>query len=219
MSNGLASKDLMPNDLSKNKCSVCSVSDSVNGLVFGALLAVGLGHAPAASAHGTVVEVTQTAVAGTATFDNGEPMTDAQVLVYSPGNLETPWQKGQTDAEGRYLFAPEAGTPGAWEVTVRKAGHGGTTTFAVGSAEAAVATSTPTVKASTPVQKWLSMAAIVWGFVGTALFFSRRSSTETPALDPTVLPQPVSNQPVSNQPVSRTAADPVSVSGSSGGQH
>ena len=100
---------------------------------------------------------------------------------------------------------------------MRKAGHGGTTTFVVDAAGVSAGAAS-TVGAASPTQKWVSMAAVVWGFVGTALFFSRRSSTETPALDPTVLPQPVSNQPVSNQPVSRTAADPVSVGSPSGGQ-
>lgn len=179
----------------------------IKGLLVGALLATGLGHARVTYAHGTAIEVMQSAVAVKATFDDGAPMAEAQVLVYSPDDPATPWQTGKTDAEGTYLFAPAAEMPGDWEVTVRKAGHGGTTTFAVNSAGAAV--SAVADSAAAPVQKWISMAAIVWGFVGTALFFARKAA---PAVAPA---EPLA---ASTSSSTRKAADPVTVSSSSGGQ-
>jgi len=153
------------------------------------LLAFGY-QTPQARAHGALIEVTQKTVEIKATFDNGDPMAAAQVLIYSPTDLETPWEKGQTDSEGRFTFTPEERAPGQWEVTVRQAGHGGTTTFAVGESttgatttEHAASTAASTSTASTngapltaSTQKWVSIAAVIWGFVGTALFFSRKPS-------------------------------------------
>ncbi|MEM6598060.1 MAG: carboxypeptidase regulatory-like domain-containing protein [Cyanobacteria bacterium P01_C01_bin.69] len=181
-----------------------NLSRSGKGVLLGMLLAAGLSQARVANAHGTDIEVSQSAVAVKATFDDGTPMADAQVLVYSPEDLATPWQKGQTDASGTYLFAPDAKTPGAWEVTVRKAGHGGTTTFVVDAAGVSAGAAS-TVGAASPTQKWVSMAAVVWGFVGTALFFSRRSSARQPSVN-------------ASESVRSAVADPVSVGSPSGGQ-
>ncbi|MGB3573320.1 MAG: carboxypeptidase regulatory-like domain-containing protein [Phormidesmis sp.] len=167
---------------------------AVGTLVLGLLLGY---QTPKAIAHGAVIEATQTAVAIKATFDNGDPMANAQVLIYSPSDPKTPWAKGQTDEKGYFVFDPteqnadqSAGqgtdqsaepTAGQWEATVRQAGHGGTTTFAVGDA----ADSPSSISASSalqrnpsaaPMQRWISMAAVIWGFVGTALFFSRKPS-------------------------------------------
>lgn len=193
---------LKSTNLSRRKASRRSaLRRPVNGFLLGTLLAVGVGSARPAQAHGTAIEVTQAAVEIKATFDNGEPMADAQVLIYSPSDLETPWKKGQTDTEGLYLFAPDADTPGAWEVTVRKAGHGGTTTFAV---DGTALSGSAGFAGAPPVQKWVSMAAIIWGFVGTALFFSRKA----PA-----------TQTVSDSAEQIKSTEPVSVGSVSGGQH
>lgn len=100
-------------------------------------------------------------------------MANAQVLIYAPTDLETPWKKGETDAEGRFSFLPAAEVDGQWEVTVRKAGHGGNTTFSLGESTGFLAASTPT---ESPAQRWGTIAAVIWGFVGTALFFSSRVS-------------------------------------------
>ncbi len=194
----------MTNNLSTKK----RLRQSAKELLVGALLAVGLSHGRAAYAHGTAIEVLPTAVEIRATFDDGEPMPNAQVLIYSPSDPETPWQKGETDAEGKYLFAPEAENPGDWEVTVRKAGHGGTTTFAVDNEGVQSITGAGNVADAPAVQKWVSMAAIIWGFVGTALFFSRKASTGSPSPAQT-----------STQGVGSAASEKVPVSSSPGGQH
>ncbi|GAB3689724.1 hypothetical protein GCM10028793_06330 [Nocardiopsis oceani] len=57
-------------------------------------------------------------------YDTGEPMTDAQVSVYSPEDDSDPWMTGSVDAEGVFLFEPDE--TGIWEVEVRQAGHGDT---------------------------------------------------------------------------------------------
>ncbi|MEO0769186.1 MAG: carboxypeptidase-like regulatory domain-containing protein [Cyanobacteria bacterium J06649_4] len=132
------------------------------------------GSAQMARAHGANIEVNPASVEIKATFDTGEPMAEAQVLIYSPSTLSTPWSSGETDNTGRFVFTPDAAEPGTWEVTVRKAGHGHTTAFEIGEDASA---SSPSSTAPT-AQRWISMAAIVWGFVGTALFFSSRTSSK-----------------------------------------
>ena len=100
-------------------------------------------------------------------------MALAQVLVYSPDNPDQPWTTGQTDEAGQFEFTPDAG--GRWEVVVRQAGHGTTVTVPVtdtaqgGSAALLVSSSEP----SSPLQRWASAGAALWGMVGTVLFFSR----------------------------------------------
>lgn len=142
-------------------------------------------------AHGAKIEVSPQAVEIVATFDTGEPMDNAQVTVYAPDTPDTPWRTGQTDSEGRFLFTPDIGIAGGlWEVTVRKAGHGQTTSFALGEGVDLRAT-TPSITQSA-VQKWFSIAAIIWGFIGTALFFSSKAhkgdghpkSTDKPTVEP-----------------------------------
>ncbi len=171
-------------------------SNQLNSLVSKSLvsiasLTVGLSlllKAPSAQAHGAVVEVTPAAVEIKAAFDTGEPMSDAQVLIFSPADVETPWAKGQTDSEGRFVFSPDpaagedAVESGRWEVTVRKAGHGQTTSFMVGDGvlqESFSGAASGTAVASQSrftLQHWVSVGAIIWGFVGTALYFKAKAS-------------------------------------------
>ncbi|MEL6813392.1 MAG: hypothetical protein AAFP03_01100 [Cyanobacteria bacterium J06598_3] len=148
-------------------------------LLVGLTTALWIHSAAPTQAHGAKIEVSPQAVEIIATFDTGEPMDNAQVAVYAPDMLDTPWQTGQTDSEGRFLFTPDssgvadsAAAGGLWEVTVRKAGHGQTTSFAL---EDVNSRATTTATAHSPIQKWLSIAAIIWGFIGTALFFSSKN--------------------------------------------
>lgn len=130
--------------------------------------------ATAALAHGANIEVSQGQIQIQATYDGGDPMANAQVLVYSPENLEEPWTEGTTDDNGQFSFAPDLGQPGAWEVTVRQAGHGDIVTIPVGeSASAAGAGAGPALAGLSPTQQWVTIGSVIWGFVGTALFFSR----------------------------------------------
>ncbi|MEL7353716.1 MAG: carboxypeptidase-like regulatory domain-containing protein [Cyanobacteria bacterium P01_A01_bin.116] len=178
----------------------------VKRLVVGLTAALWVHSATPTQAHGAKIEVLPQAVEIIATFDTGEPMDNAQVAVYAPDTPETPWRTGQTDSEGRFSFTPDTGVAGGlWEVTVRKAGHGQTTSFSLGENEAALASEASTTQLT--VQKWISMAAIIWGFIGTALFFSNKAhkgnghlkSTGKPTLEPAVEPALDSARTVDNQ--------------------
>ena len=59
----------------------------------------------------------------TASFSTGEPMAGATVIVYAPGDLDTPWAEGATDEAGHYTFQPDAELVGDWRIEFKKEGH------------------------------------------------------------------------------------------------
>lgn len=115
-----------------------------------------------------------------ALYDSGDPMGNAQVTIYAPDDPTTPWQQFTTDDQGYFMFAPDPTVTGNWDVQVRKAGHGELVRVDVdgeGSrATLAYAGNSSGQNFRSPVQKWVTVAAVVWGFVGTALFFAQRHS-------------------------------------------
>ncbi|MEM6753331.1 MAG: carboxypeptidase-like regulatory domain-containing protein [Cyanobacteria bacterium P01_C01_bin.38] len=145
-------------------------------------------------AHGTKISYENTeAIVIKAAYDTGEPMGKAQISVYSPDNPSEPWLTGTTDEKGRFLFQPDSTKSGNWEVKVRHLGHGGVVKVPVTTAQpteiqqtqptASPNSSTPEqvvrVPESdnleyTPVQRGLMIASVIWGCVGTALFFLNR---------------------------------------------
>ncbi len=127
-----------------------------------------------------------------ARFETGEPMAQAQVLVYAPDDPAEIWQQGTTDDQGRFSFVPDESVPGTWEVVVRQAGHGAIATIPVsdgagagaetnnGTGEPAPATTEPSASSVispnttlSPVQRSITIGSVIWGFIGTALFFAR----------------------------------------------
>lgn len=151
-------------------------------------LTLGLaGWALPAIAHGVTVEHRQvSSVEIEARFETGEPMANAQVLVYAPDNPAEPWQQGTTNDQGQFSFTPDATQPGSWEVMVRQAGHGVLTTIPVADPAAENSASNPGAEAEaepnslispstglSPVQQGITIGSVIWGFIGTALFFAR----------------------------------------------
>jgi len=66
-----------------------------------------------------------------AKYDTGDPISHAEITVYSPGNYKEPFQSGVTDRNGRFLFSPDS--EGEWKVVINDwTGHGGTTKIKVG---------------------------------------------------------------------------------------
>lgn len=60
-----------------------------------------------------------------AKYDSGDPISHAEVTIYSPGNEDEPFQAGVTDRNGRFLFFPDM--DGVWKVVINDGtGHGGT---------------------------------------------------------------------------------------------
>ncbi|MGC9527921.1 MAG: carboxypeptidase regulatory-like domain-containing protein [Limnospira sp.] len=146
-----------------------------------------------AIAHGANIEYQKTsAVEITARYDSGTPMADAQVSVYTPDDPATPWKTGLTDSRGRFVFIPDPTKSGLWEVKVRQAGHGDLIAVPVGPPGEASADTPSGIDAIAPnssyrsnsPQTWVTAAAVIWGFVGTALFFSRFKPAPSKSGDP-----------------------------------
>ncbi len=138
-------------------------------VLFALLLALVL---PALSlAHGARIEYrVATTVEITASYDDGRPMAGGQVTVYAPDDPSTPWLTGECDEDGQFTFTPDPTKPGTWDIQVRQAGHGDMIHVEIGEGRGAMAGST----GYSALQIAITSACVGWGFVGTALFFSRR---------------------------------------------
>ncbi|MEO0489306.1 MAG: carboxypeptidase-like regulatory domain-containing protein [Cyanobacteria bacterium J06659_2] len=123
-----------------------------------------------AEAHGAHIQTRNTTVEIQAAYDSGEPMAEAQVQVYDPTNPQSPRFTGETDKAGQFSFTPDQ--PGDWEVTVRQAGHGATTAIPIDNNGTMAATFSGNSQL-TPLQKSVIAGAIIWGCIGTALYFQR----------------------------------------------
>lgn len=135
-----------------------------------------------ALAHGANIEYRESsAITIQAKYDDGQPMTNAQVVIYAPSDRTIPWLKGTTDDDGSFSFIPDAAPEnvGNWDVKVRQSGHGDITSIPVMNGNLAKGTNPRVLSAGagySPSQKIVMAAAVGWGFVGTALFFSRSKS-------------------------------------------
>lgn len=130
-----------------------------------------------ASAHGALIEgAVVPGIAVRAAYDSGEPMAHAQIIVYAPSDPARPHLTGVSDGEGRFSFVPDPYEQGVWAVQARQAGHGAIVHVRLGPAgfEAAPVP----VAGPDPLRRAIAAGAVVWGFIGTALFFWRRRSDD-----------------------------------------
>lgn len=138
---------------------------------------------PQTAAHGTEITYTvQATVDIEAYFDTGEPMANAQVTVYAPNDPANAWLQGEADENGRFTFTPDPEIPGRWDVAIRTAGHGemlnipltdeATGSFALGAGSGGSG-------GQTLAQRVLIGAAVLWGCIGTALYFRRPKKEDT----------------------------------------
>ena len=153
----------------------------MNRFYFFLALVIAIAVPKSALAHGANIEYRETkAIAIQAKYDDGTPMKDAQVVVYAPSDRATPWLKGTTDESGNFSFVPDADDAGDWDIKVRQSGHGDITTIPVGEGNDKLAANKMGVGSAnagyTSSQKIVMAAAVGWGFLGTALFFSRSKS-------------------------------------------
>ena len=125
-----------------------------------------------ASAHGVVMEATPIpSFQVEVKYESGDPMANAQVNVYAPSDPQNVWLQTLTDENGYFLFTPDPSLTGTWDIQARLAGHGAVLQLDV-QEDGSIRQLDQGNRSS--VQKWVTIAAVVWGFVGTALFFSNR---------------------------------------------
>jgi nickel transport protein len=147
-------------------------------------------------AHGSKIEYKfDQVITITSKFDDGKPMKNAQVIIYSPQDNSNPWQKGITDENGKFIFTLDANHKGNWSVKVQQAGHGGiisipvdnniTSPESINSLDSINSVNqdkniisqgnigTENNIEYTNLQKMIMALTTTWGFIGTALFFKR----------------------------------------------
>jgi nickel transport protein len=121
-------------------------------------------------AHGVSIQYTSNVeIVIVAEYDTGTSMAGAQVVVYAPDAPATPLLTGVCDDRGRFSFTPDASKPGTWDVQVRLAGHGGIIHIPVGE----TAATTGGIGGYSFLQIALMAACVIWGSLGTALYFRR----------------------------------------------
>lgn len=140
-----------------------------------------------AVAHGVKIQHQVTpAIKINASYDSGTPLTNAPVIVYAPNQPAQPWLKGTTDNQGNFIFSPDSSQSGYWEIQVRQAGHGGMVSLPFGvdkSNNNAKDINYQLASSSSDynlLQKALMISSVIWGFIGTALFFSRFKDRQQP---------------------------------------
>jgi nickel transport protein len=125
-----------------------------------------------ASAHGAGYKVLDGGMVGVrATFDSGEPVANAPVLIFAPGETRAELT-ATTDRRGVICFAPDRA--GVWVLQIRaEGGHGLRINLAVD--ESMLAAAPPGgIGSFTTWQKLVMALCVVWGFTATALLFRRR---------------------------------------------
>lgn len=125
-------------------------------------------------AHGTKYEILPGGIIGIrAMFDTGEPMANARVLIFAPGETEVK-QRTVTDEDGIFCLVPDKS--GTWAVQVRaKGGHGMRINLDIDSSMAFGSGRETEISGPTFGQKIIMAVCFVWGCVGTALFFGKRA--------------------------------------------
>ncbi len=142
-------------------------------------------------AHGVKIKHQITpAIKINAVYDTGLPLANAPVTVYAPNTPSKPWLKGTTDEEGNFIFSPDSSQSGYWEIKVRQAGHGQLVSIpfqvdkSYNSDNEKISNSNYYLASTSndynPLQKGLMIGCIVWGFLGTGLFFWRLKTQNQP---------------------------------------
>ncbi len=123
----------------------------------------------AVHAHGTKYEILKSRdLRIKASFDAGEPMAGADVLIFAPDTMK-PERKTTSDNDGVFVFTPDK--PGIWILQVRdKAGHGMRINLDIDSS-LSVSVNQEMKAGTTLLQKLVMAFCVVVGFLGTALYF------------------------------------------------
>lgn len=146
--------------------------NKLSGIGFGLLGAIAISEG--VIAHGVTIKVqVSPQVEVEALHDDGQPIRQAQIQIFGPTNPDMAKFSGQTDDQGRYQFSPAES--GLWEVIVRQAGHGESLTLPINLDDEKPQT-LASPEGTTLTQRLLTLGSVIWGCVGTALYFKRRSA-------------------------------------------
>jgi len=120
-------------------------------------------------AHGTKYEILKNKeLRIKASFDTGEPMAGAEVLIFAPETMK-PESKTLTDNDGVFLFTPDKS--GVWILQVRdRAGHGMRINLDIDDSLSISGEQSMSGGVSL-LQKLVMAFCVVLGFTGIALYF------------------------------------------------
>lgn len=121
-------------------------------------------------AHGVVYEISkENAVIVKVGYDDGEPMSYAEVKIFSPFETDIEYQNGRTDRNGCFAFFPAQA--GEWRVVVNDGmGHGVVTEVPVKEGM-----NLNTIHHGFPRgQKLITGIGIIWGLTGLVLYLKLR---------------------------------------------
>jgi nickel transport protein len=137
-------------------------------IIFTFLLSTAAGYA-----HGTEYEVLPDgAVAIRATYDTGQPIAHAAVLVFAPGET-TPLFETITDNRGIVCFLPDR--IGTWILQVRgEGGHGMRINLEVDENMLPLLKNGKPLSRISVLQKIIIAVCVCWGLIGTAFFIKSR---------------------------------------------
>jgi nickel transport protein len=123
----------------------------------------------AAFSHGTKYEIVKTGRIGIkAMYDSGEAISNADVLVFPPGETSASVTE-KADSGGVFYFTPERA--GTWTFQVRDGtGHGMRINLDIDESLSIAGDTVPGSGLSL-AQKILMALSIVWGAIGTAFYF------------------------------------------------
>lgn len=128
-------------------------------------------------AHGALIEHTATTgIRLQAKYDTGQPMSGAQITIYAPNAPTIPWLTGTADEAGRFSFVPDPDQPGTWSLQTRRAGHGAIIHVPIDNHRGTTPQQTH-IPDDNAGQRSLMALSVIWGCVGTALYFKRRKHT------------------------------------------
>lgn len=122
--------------------------------------------------HGTRYEIVKSGKIGVkAMYDTGEAMADAKVLVFPPGSSSSA-ASISTDNSGVFYFTPDS--PGTWTFQVRdNSGHGMRINLQIDES-LSLQSGDQSGSGLNMLQKGVMALSIVWGAIGTALYFKGR---------------------------------------------
>ncbi|MFH2002825.1 MAG: carboxypeptidase regulatory-like domain-containing protein [Planctomycetota bacterium] len=126
-----------------------------------------------AQAHGARYEILHAnPIAIKTSYETGEPIACAEVRVYAPGETE-PGHSGMSDANGIFCFLPDRA--GAWVLEVCDAlGHGMRIHMNVSDNLVPESLDSGSGQGWNLAQKVIMAICVVWGSIGTALYFKRK---------------------------------------------
>lgn len=124
-------------------------------------------------AHGTKYEILPEKVIGIkAMYDTGEPMANAKVRIFAPDETKASCTT-ESDSNGVFYLTPDRA--GTWTMQVRdRGGHGMRINLPVD--ESMRLTQARTGSGINYIQKVIAALCIVWGCIGTALYFKRKAN-------------------------------------------